>query len=162
MGLLALGLFGGISLRIGWLPWSSPLWGLFAGIVVFVGMMVGRMVAVQAKYSCLVITPDGFVQRTGRSARSIFAVAYRDLAGMKIDVDARKRPRHNCSPVYDQHYARQVKITLRLFLSYPDQHTRVWQPDKRFGDSMEIVPFLNEGYVRHFALKRVKHPLPLD
>src|SRR5437660_84259 len=116
LGLLALGLFGGISLRIGWLPWSSPLWGLFAGIVVFVGMMVGRMVAVQAKYSCLVITPDGFVQRTGRSARSIFAVAYRDLAGMKIDVDARKRPRHNCSPVYDQHYARQVKITLRLFL----------------------------------------------
>lgn len=157
LALLAFILAPAIAQSAGLFHLSAPLWWALLSAAPVVGVLVGGFIAMQMKYMLLVVTPDGFVQRTSKASRSIFAVAYQDLEAMKIDVDARWRNRYACGTIEDPYNnrSRQKTTTLKLHLTYPDKREMVWQMDKRFGDSLDIVPSLNEGYVQYFALKNV-------
>lgn len=45
-------------------------------------------------------------------------------------------------------------LTLKLTLRYLDGREVVWCPAKVFGSTLDIVPYINEGYVQYSRLKR--------
>lgn len=120
---------------------SALLWGTLCGLHAFW----------LTRISVLVITPHGFIQQTGTSAQSLVVVSYSDLTRMEIEVNVQSRNGYTCQPRVATH---GEATTLRLKLLYPDGTSRVWSPDKRFGASTEVAPYINEGYVRYFAFKK--------
>ena len=98
----------------------------------------------------LVITPDGFVEKTDTHA--LTAVSYTELERMELNVHSRAFPAHTCA--LQPEFVDEVS-DLKLTLRYPDGREITWTPAKVFGPSLDIAPYINEGYVQHFALKKM-------
>ena len=96
----------------------------------------------------LVVTSDGFVQYTG--SQTPFAVSYAELKNMDVQVRGRVNLGYTCSLVIR---TRDEISAIQLKLYYPDGREVVWSPAKLFGPSLDIAPYINEGYVQYFALR---------
>lgn len=126
---------------------------LNVGLIVLVSVVVGLVTWMaqwrRAKDAVLVIMPDGFVQYTG--SQTPFAVSYTELKNMDVQVQSRVNLGYTCSLVIR---TRDEISAIQLKLSYPDGRVVVWSPAKVFGPSLDIAPYINEGYVQYFALRR--------
>ena len=126
---------------------------LNVGLIVLVSVVVGLVTWLaqwrRAKDAVLIIMPDGFVQYTG--SHTPFAVSYAELKNMDVQVRGRTNLGYTCSLVIR---TRDEISAIQLKLSYPDGRVVVWSPAKLFGPSLDIAPYINEGYVQHFGLRK--------
>lgn len=77
----------------------------------------------------------------------------------ELKLPGRERQSYICATnIKIQGDVTELKLTLR----YPDGHEVVWRPAKVFGPTLDIVPYINEGYVQYSALKRrqMEKPTP--
>ena len=126
---------------------------LNVGLIVLVSVVVGLVTWLvqwrRTMNAVLVVTPDGFVQYTG--SQTPFAVSYAELKNMDVQVSGRTNLGYTCSLVIR---TRDEISAIQLKLHYPDGHVVGWSPAKMFGPSLDIAPYINEGYVQYFALRK--------
>ena len=126
---------------------------LNVGLIVLVAVAVGLLTWLRqwrrTMNAVLVVTPDGFVQYTG--SQTPFVVSYAELKNMDVQVQGRVNLGYTCSRVVR---TRDEISVIQLKLYYPDGRMVTWSPAKLFGPSLDISPYINEGYVHHFALRK--------
>ena len=144
--LFVLLIISGLSVAWGWPRFDV---GFIVLVAVLSGLFPWFVLRRRAREAMLVITPDGFVQYTG--SQTPFAVSYAELKDMQVEVSGRVNLGYTCSLVVR---TRDEISIIELKLHYPDSRIVTWSPAKIFGPSLDIVPYINEGYVQYFALRR--------
>ena len=125
---------------------------LNVGLIVLVSVAVGVTTWLaqwrRTHEAVLVVTPDGFLQYTG--SQTPFAVSYAELKNMDVQMRGRVNLGYTCSLVIR---TRDEISAIQLKLYHPDGRVVTWSPAKLFGPSLDIAPYINEGYVQYFALR---------
>jgi hypothetical protein len=105
-------------------------------IAVVFGILTAARAAVRARYTLLVVMPDGIVQRIGISRQSIKTLSFADITSMKMKM-------HTAS--------NSTKVTIYIEVQYSDGRTEKWVPAP--GPADEIAQLIIAWHAQYIALR---------